>query len=196
MFTDRDVEYMASELRSSYKAKRTALANGKSVRISAKNLKLAAWLPAAVVCLECGADPDNFIEACFTSCKLSLGPYPQMLASIGRSSWRAYTAMAEDSKEEGTSVDGSWKAEELKSMMKMRVKYYTRVSKASNISELDVKLRDYVVDPIVGILLADGNAKVEALHMQEAAKQLIRSKVLQDAVRTLAPGLLERILRA
>jgi len=194
VFTDRDIEYMASELRSSYKAKRTALANGRSVRISAKNLKLSTWLPAALVCLECGADPDNFIEACFAFSKLSLGPYPQMLASIGRKSWKAYSTRLIEG--EDSTVTDSLKVIELKDLIKMRKDYYVKVSKTSNRSILDVMKTDYTVDPVVGVLLAEGNKEVETLHIQEAAKQLIKSKVLQDALRILSPGLLERILRA
>ena len=159
-----------------------------------KNLKLSTWLPAALVCLECGADPDNFIEACFAFSKLSLGPYPQMLASIGRRSWKAYSTRLID--KEDSDVTGSLKVVELKDLMHMRKEYYEKVSKASNVSVLSVMKTDYTVDPVVGILLADGNSEVEALHIQEAAKQLIKSKVLQDALRILSPGLLERILRA
>lgn len=77
-----------------YKPKLHKLTEEEIASLASPNTRRpSVWVAAARLCLELGAHPVSFVEAAFEQCRLSTGPFPNMLRGQSmRYWWKQYLA--------------------------------------------------------------------------------------------------------
>ena len=82
-------DYIATTLRNLYVRQMERRRNGRPYKFPTRYQGLDLWRKAAALCLELGADPEQFIAASFSYCSIPIGPMPTMLGGAAARKWWA-----------------------------------------------------------------------------------------------------------
>lgn len=86
------LDAIAREIRRYYIERKSALYH-KTFKLAGNQAEFIHWQKAAAVCLELHATPEVFVDAAFSNCRSSLGPFPNaMYGSACRGWYREYMA--------------------------------------------------------------------------------------------------------
>lgn len=80
-----EIDAIAREIRRHYIERKNQLFKGKFKL--PKNIDFSNWQKAAEVCYELGAPPEAYVDAAFSSCTMSTGPYANTLAGTAVKRW-------------------------------------------------------------------------------------------------------------
>lgn len=86
------LDAIAREIRRYYLERKSALYEN-TFKLSGKNAEFVHWQRAAELCVELNTTPEVFVDAAFSNCRSSLGPFPNAMYGTACRGWyRDYTA--------------------------------------------------------------------------------------------------------
>ena len=80
------LDAIAREIRRYYIERKSALYN-KTFKLTGNNAEFIHWQKAAAVCVELNATPEVFVDAAFSNCRSTLGPFPNAMYGAACRSW-------------------------------------------------------------------------------------------------------------
>jgi hypothetical protein len=86
------LDAIAREIRRYYLERKNSLYN-KTFKLTGSNAEFIHWQKAAAVCVELNATPEVFVDAAFSNCRSTFGPFPNaMYGSACRGWYREYSS--------------------------------------------------------------------------------------------------------